>query len=252
MAENNEGYQQNRVSTAGITLFDDNSTMLRLSYLGDTLSLLIGYPKANDNGKNSYPEDQRHTFLITADRAAALYHEIIVKELTPALENKQDFCKGIFLNRGKTAIMELRIQDGEVYLVYCKDINEDRVSENSYVFHFQKTDTITNYDPSGTFDSQGTVEGSFFLFCKYLESGVYEMPNAGAHAFRKGNQYTTRAIFNNLRAIAAKLGVTPESGGFHRNNRAETSGFMNTPDGVDEELPFAEAPSTSNMEDLLN
>lgn len=250
---NNEGFRQNKISTAGITLFDENSVMLRLSYLGETLSISICMPKDNGNGKNSYPEEMRHPFLVTADRAAALYEDVVLKEMLPAVESKQNFCKGIFLNRMKTAIMELRIQDGEIYLVYCKDINENRVSESSYVFHFQKTDLISDYDPSGSYGEQSTSEGSFFLFCKYLESSIYEIPNASAHAVRRGNDFTTRNIFNNLKAIAAKLGVTPEpvnGYGYHRNT--EPSGFMNIPDGSDDELPFSDEPTASTMEELLS
>ena len=52
MADNN--YQENRVSTTGITLFDDNSMMLRLMYLGDTFSVIIADPEKNENGKNTY------------------------------------------------------------------------------------------------------------------------------------------------------------------------------------------------------
>ena len=143
MADNN--YQENRVSTTGITLFDDNSMMLRLMYLGDTFSVIIADPEKNENGKNTYPDKNRHSFLITADRAASLYHEIITKELTEAMQNHEDFSKGVFLNRGKTSLMEIHYKDDELYLVYFKDIDEERVAKENYVFHFQKTDTITGY-----------------------------------------------------------------------------------------------------------
>lgn len=246
MADNN--YQENRVSTTGITLFDDNSMMLRLMYLGDTFSVIIADPEKNENGKNTYPDKNRHSFLITADRAASLYHEIITKELTEAMQNHEDFSKGVFLNRGKTSLMEIHYKDDELYLVYFKDIDEERVAKENYVFHFQKTDTITGYTGDGSFDGQGSVQGNFYIFCKYLEAGVYELSNASGHSVRRGNQYTTNSIFNYLKSIAAKLGVTVE-GGYKK--KSDASGFMNIPEGSDEELPFAEAPTAGSMDDIL-
>jgi hypothetical protein len=252
MAENNGNYQQNqnRISTTGITLFDENSVMLRLSYLDDTLSITIGMPKASDTGKNSYPEDMRYSFLITADRAAALYHHIILNGAAKAIEEGTEFCRGLFLNKGKSAVMQIRVQDGEAYLVFCKNINDQRVAENSYVFHFSKTESITDYDEkTGSFTSKESIDGQFFLFCKYIESGVYEVSNAGTHSFRKGNRYTTNSIFNYLKAIAAKLGVTPEKNNY-RGTHAEVSGFLNEPSN-EEELPFGDDSESNNIEDFL-
>lgn len=247
MADN---YQENnRVSTTGITLFDDSSMMLRLMYLGDTFSVIIADPEKNENGKNSYPDKNRHSFLITADRAATLYHKIISKDLAEAMQKHEDFSKGIFLNRGKTALLEIHYKDDEIYMAYFKDIDSERVANENYVFHFQKTDTIIGYTGDGSFEGQESVQGNFYIFCKYLEAGVYELANPSGHSMRRGNQYTTNSIFNYLKSIAAKLGVTVENG-YHRKSEA-SSGFMSIPEGSEEELPFAEAPTAGNMDDIL-
>lgn len=252
----NNQFNQNRVSTAGITLFDDEGIMMKLGYLGDTLSVTLGIPKPAENGKRTYPKDDRVPFLITPERAAALYNEIITNEkdggLLAAIREDRPFNRGIFLNQNKTAVLELLYKEGEVYLVYCKNINEERAAEKSYVFHFQKTEIIDGYDPSGSFDGQSKAEGSFFVFCCYVESGVYEISGGSGHSVRKTAQYTISAIFNHLKAIAAKLGVTPDSGYRSYNNGGGSSGFMNIPDGVDDELPFADAPSSTSLEDILN
>ena len=256
MSDNNNGGQssnnyQNRVNTTGITLFDNESMMLRLGYLGETLSLMIAIPTVGDNGKKSYPETNRHSVLITPDRATALYREIILNGIIPALEAKQDFTGGIFLNRKKDTILQLRIQDGELYLVLCTNINQDRISENSYVFHFQKTEMIYGYDPSGSFTSQETTEGVFFVFCKWLDEGITALLATAGHGMRKGNEYSQTQIFNYLKGIAAKLGVTIE--GYRRNyqNHVPNSGFMQIQEGAGEELPFDDTPTASSIEDLV-
>lgn len=252
MADNN--YQQNRVSTTGVTLFDENSTMLKLSYLDDTFSLSIAYPSTDANGKHSYPESARNGFLITIDRGAALYDTVICKDLQKALQEGNDFCEGIFLNRAKTSVFQIRIQDGEIYGVYCKNINEDKIAESSFVFHFQKTDLIEGYEPdTGNFiDKGGKVEGSFVVFTKYLEAGLNGMTNGIAHGDRKANQYSNRSVFEYLRAIAARLGVTVGNNNYYQkpqqNMPQDTSGFMNIPDSSAEELPFSIPEDSGPME----
>lgn len=257
MADNNNSnnqYDANRVSTVGLTIFDNESMMMRLSYLGDALSIMIAEPE-NNNGKNSYPEKNRHSTLITSERAAALYDEIILKGVIPALEKGEDYSMGIFLNQKKTSILQIRVQDKEIYLVLCLNINEERVSENSYVFHFQKTDVISDYNPNGSFESQDKVEGYFYLFVKWLENGVGAITGAAGHSMRKANSYTTNSFFNYAKSIAAKLGVTPPNNNNYRSNNgggSDTSGFMNIPEGSPDEMPFNDTPTASSMDDILS
>ena len=251
MSENNNNTFQNRVSTSGITLFDENGIMLRLGYLDDSLSLLMGEPKLADNGKRSYPQEMRHPFIITMDRASALYNEIILKKVLKAMEDGEDYDGGIFLNKRKDAIFEIRVQQGEVYLVYYKDIKEDRTPTDTYVFKCNKTNIVENYNPDGTNFEQSNVEGVFMVFCKYLEAGIYDIHNSSAHAFRKGNNYTTTSIFNHLKAIAAKLGATVSSG-YSNQNHTPFSADAGTTD-LGEDIPFNEMTQTSeSLSDLLS
>jgi len=255
-SSNNSSFQANRINTTGITLFDNESMMLRMSYLGETLSMMIATPFVGDNGKKSYPDSNRHSILLTADRAAVLYNEVILKGVLPAVEAKQDFVAGVFLNRKKESILQLRVQDGEIYLVLLTNINQDRVAENSYVFHFQKTEMIYGYDASGSFDSQEEAEGVFFLFCKWLDEGLASLTSAAGHSMRKANDYSQSQIFNYLKGIAAKLGVTIENG-YRRqsngyNNQAPNPGFMQIPEGAGEEIPFDDTPTAGAIDDLIS
>lgn len=242
--ENNNNFI-NKITTSGITLFDENGTMLRLGYLDDSLSLVIGEPRLADNGKKTYPQDARHAFIITMDRANAFYQNILMDKALSAIENGRDYSGGIFLNKRKDAIFEVRIQQGDIYFIYHKDIKEDRTPTNSYVFKCQKTSIVEGYNPNGSEFSQSEVEGVFMVICKYFESGIFDVHNSATHAFRKGNAYTTNAIFNYLKGISAKLGVTIGNG--YSNNR---SGSYDNPEH--EELPFNDEPqSASSLADLL-
>lgn len=219
MAENNQ-YQQNRVTTSGCTMFDENGVMLRMGFLDDGLTLLFGEPK-NEGGSRSYPQEQRVSLILTTDRAAALYEQIIVKKVLPALEQGEEYNGGVFLNRRKDAILELRVQAGDIYLTYHKGIDESRVAKEVHIFKFSKTQIIENYAPDGSTFDQNDVEGYFILFCKYLDAGIYDINNSSAHAYRHANYYTTNKIFRYLEGLAAKLGVTVE------NRSYQTGASMN-------------------------
>lgn len=240
------GFQPNKITTNGATLWDESGMMLRLSYLDESFSIQISTPFVSETGKKTYPEKNRHNLLLTADRAAALYHEVILNQILPAYERGENLSKGVFLNRGKTAILEVRVQDGEFYLIYYKDIDEDRKAKSNYAFHFAKTDLIEDYKfETGEFAGQRSADGWFYIFAKYLEMGIYELCKPSGHAVRAATSYTVTAIFNYLKSISQKLGVVVEPA-YRRNSGFNTpNAGMNAP--TDEEIPFDNAPTVEEV-----
>ena len=242
MAEQNNGYQQNKVTTTGLTLFDENGIMLKLAYLDDSLSLMIGEPRVADNGKRTYPQETRYPFILTMDRAAALYENIVLGKVLPAIENGTNYNGGVFLNRRNDAIFEIRVQNGDVYLVYYKEIGEDRVAKSTHVFKCQKTTLIEKYATDGSHFEKSEAHSFFMLFCKYLESGVFDMNNSSTHSFRRANHYTTNKIFNYLEALAAKLGVSLENRSYQQ---AAANAFMDMSHTDEDGMPFSMANTTT-------
>lgn len=256
MAEQTGSYynELNKVNTNGITLFDDKGNMLKLGYLGESFSCMISIPAKSESGKNTYPEKNRHNFLLTHDRAATLYQKIIVKDILEAYEAGNNMVRGLPLNRAKTNMISIRLEDGELYLIFSENIDENRMTEDNYAFHFTKTDVIDEYNPKdGSYAGQYGVEGAFWIFCSYLEAGVYELCKPSGHSVRRAQSYTNQAFFNYLKAISQKLGVVVEPA------FKKSSGFVaQSPsvEGVDEELPFSDVPTMNNpstveMSDML-
>lgn len=245
MADNT--YQRNSVTTSGCTFFDENGVMLRLGFLDDGYTILFGEPKQEGNSRK-YPQDQRASLVLTADRASALYYEIIEKKLLPAMESGTEYNGGVFLNRRKDAILELRLQDGDVYLVYHRGIDEDRVAKEAHVFKFMKTEIVENYAPDGSTFEQSKVEGYFMMFCKFLQAGIYDLSNSSAHAYRHANWYTTNKIFKYLEGLAAKLGVVVENRTFQNTSG---SGFNSSP-SEDSLTPEAIMPVPENTATSLD
>ena len=248
MAEQNNTFQQNKVTTAGCTFFDENGVMLRLAYLDDSFSIMIGEPKLADNGKRTYPQETRYPFILTLDRGAALYDEIIIPKVLAAIENGNDYNGGVFLNRRNDAIFEIRVQQGEVYLVYYKEIGEDRVPKSTHVFKCQKTAVVERYNPDGSYFEKSESHSYFMLFCKYLESGLYDMNNSSTHSYRRANYYTTNKIFTYLEGLAAKLGVTVENRSYHQPTN---NAFMEMNNSDAEELPFPVNNTATSLEGML-
>lgn len=239
MAEQSGGFQQNRVTTNGATFWDSEGTMLKLSYLDDSFSIQISTPQINENGKRTYPEKNRHNLLMTADRASALYYEVIVKQLIPAFERGENLSKGVFLNKGKTAILEIKVENGEWFLLYHKDIDQDRKAKDSYGFRFMKNDIIEDYKAdTGEFSGQQSVDGTFYIFCEYLDMGIHELCKPSGHSVRSATSYTVSSIFNYLKSISQKLGVVVEPA--YRKSSGFNTSPMNAPSS--EELPFDAPP----------
>lgn len=250
---NNNGYQSNKVTTSGMTLFDENGIMLKMGYLDDSLSLVIGEPVTNDSGKRTYPQETRYPFILTMDRANALYEHTIMEKTMGALESHTNYNGGVLLNRRGDSMLEIRVQNDDIYMVYYTDINEDRVAGKTHVFKFNKTILIEGYNPTGVGDFERVeVQGYFAVFCKYLEAGIFDVHNSSVHSFRKGNYYTTSKIFDNLSAIGAKLGISFENrNNYHYNNASARNAFMeDTPNG-EEEVPFVPEVKTNTLDGLI-
>ena len=244
MPEQTSGsFQPNKITTNGATFWDSDGTMLRLSYLDDSFSIQISTPSIGENGKRSYPEKNRHNLLVTADRAAALYNEVIQNQLLPAYANGENLSKGIFLNKGKTAILEVKVENGNWYLIYHRDIDETRKPKESFGFQFEKSDVIEDYKAdTGDFAGQQSVEGTFFIFCKYLDMGINELCKPSGHSVRTATSYTITSIFNYLKSISQKLGVTVEPA------YRKTSGFNASAMNGDGESQAFNQPEVEEIE----
>lgn len=226
-------YEQSRakVNTSSFTLFNEENVMLKLAYLDDfSLSVVIGASDMS-NGKRTYPKDKRESFIITIDRAAALY-DIIFEKVLPAIRNDENYDGGVLLSKRKDSLFQIRVQDGEVYAVYLKNIDANRHPGATYVYKFSKIPVIENYNPETSQFESRHIHAHFTLFIKFLEAAVLMGAHASTHSYRYANKYITDIILNTLKSMAAKMGVTIETYTPSGNQQSSNSGF---------ELPFDNA-----------
>lgn len=206
---------KNNVTTSMIQLFDNNKMQLRLSGLDSSLMLALWVPDVDPvTGKTTYPKDKRFDTLLGIDNVASLA-KMLDDVIIPAyLENKPAKIS-LFTNRNRDKILEIGVNEtgDTIYLVFHVSVDPaTMISSQSYVYTFSKTVYSDNYAPStGEFDVK-TCEGNFYVFASVVQNFIHAGGAAvNAHGFRKGNEYTVAQLFNYLKGIANKLGVTVEN-----------------------------------------
>ena len=227
--QNNSNSQFNNpnVNTNSLTMFDQNSIMLKLSFLDECLSIGIWTPVVDASGKKTYPQEQRNTFVLTSQRVEALY-ELILYKVIPALKEGRDYNGGVFTSNKKDRVFEILVKEETLYAYLHTNIDENRHPANTTVFEFQKTPTIENYNTTtGDFIMNDNNSG-FYLFTKVLDGFLLHISHITTHSFRYANRFTTEKVFDYLKEIALKLGVNVQSNSYGSKS---TNGFDSADSG---------------------
>jgi hypothetical protein len=241
-----------KVNTSSFTLFNgdnDGNIMLKLAYLDDfSLSVVIGAPEMN-NGKKSYPKEKRESFIITTDRAAALY-ELIMHKVLPAVGKNEYYDGGVLLSKRNDSMFQIRHENGEICGLYYKNIDAERHPGSTFVYKFPKVAVIEKYNPTvGEFESK-EVNAQFALFIKFLEAAILMGTHATTHSYRYANKYVTDLMMNTLKSMASKMGVTVET--YHPyNNQQSSSGFNDLPFGGDNNMSVPSIEEVNTLDGIL-
>lgn len=223
MADNNRN-NQFTVTTSLISMFDENSYQLRLSGLESGLSMAIWIPQVNPEGKMSYPQEGRISMMLSMDTVGSL-DWIIKNRVVPDWEAGKDFCYGVPCNRAMTNTIDIIGQNGEIYLRFSREIDENRHAKNTYQFKFTNTTVLIGYNPqTGNFDVD-KIPAQFTMFTEVIAAYTAVAYTAG-HGSRVANKFTVNSFYNYLQAIAAKLGAVVNTG--YRNNNSQNYQNPNT------------------------
>ncbi|MCM1213946.1 MAG: hypothetical protein NC548_05410 [Lachnospiraceae bacterium] len=235
MADNNQQFQ---VTTSLISMFDVNSTQLRLSGMDSGLSVAIWEPEIDPSGKLSFPANKRHSIILNAETVQAL-SLTIKNNILPKWEAGENFKCGIPTNRNCSNVIDFLGKDGKIYFRMHKNVNADRIPERTLLFEFSDTTIMTNYNPqTGEYDAE-TIPTQFAFFCEVINA--YNMVGQVAgHSGRVAMKFTIGSFYSYLQAIAGKLGAVVQTGyqrGAPRQNgggnqQAEYNGQMNEVDSI--------------------
>ena len=208
------------------------------------------------NCKRSTENEKSRWKLLNQNNIAAL-HDAIVNELLPAYEKGQNKDVGVFTNRNKTQMFEAMVIGGEFFVCIHDEI-ENRIPKNTYMFKFDKTDIVEDYDPKAVSCKITQVDAQFTLFVKCLEAFENLGNGITAHEYQVRQSYFVDQIRQYLNALNTKLNLgisrpsynnssNSNSGGFDSGNYSSSNpnpvavreGSMNDLFGNGDELPFA-------------
>lgn len=222
--------KQFQVNTNLVSMFDEQSVQLRLGGLDNALSVAFWLPTQGENGRNTYPQENRYSVVLPPERVAALCY-LLDNDIVPAYNEGRDISRSIFTTRNNSSMLQISVEDGEIYIYLHREINEDRIPKETFRFHFNSFMVLTKYDPkTGDYDVS-SIQAMFYLFYQTIKMYTLDgCSGSTTHAYRHANRYNTDKIFRYLEAIATKLAVTiasPNYGnhsnsGFNTQNQSPT------------------------------
>lgn len=221
---NNNQNNQFSVSTSLISMFDENGYQLRMTGLESGLAIAIWIPQINPEGKMSYPQEGRISMMMNGDAVGSL-DWIIKNRVVPDWQAGKDFCYGVPVNRAMTNMIDIIGQNGEIYIRFSRDIDENRHAKNTYQFKFTNTTVVIGYNPqTGNFDVD-KIPAQFTMFTEVIGAYTAVVYSAG-HGSRLANKFTIGSFYTYLQAIAARVGAAVNTG--YRNNNSANYQNPNT------------------------
>lgn len=210
--------QKVKVSTHSIAFFNEDRAMLKIVYLEDAITISINFPSIVD-GKVSYPQEMRHSVLLNQNNVSALY-TMIMEHVFPAFEAGNNKDVGVFTNRNKTQMFEAVTKGGSFFVMIHDEI-ESRIPKNTYIFKFDKTQVITDYDIEAVSFHTEDLDAQFAVFCKVLESFTLLSNGITAHEY----QYRQSYFIDQIKQLASAMNTKFNLGtGYQRSGSSNSYG----------------------------
>lgn len=229
----------NSITTSLITLFDSSSVQLRISGLENGISIAFWMPSRDPvTGKLTYPKESRYSTIITTDRVATL-DRMISELLIPEFEAGRDKSVAVFTNRQKSMIFEIRVINGEFFASLYTDVDPmTLIPKNGFRFKFEKTTAACDYNSESGNMNITEYDGNFYIFTELLHNIIAIGNNkVSGHSVRQANSFTTSSLFEYIRAIAAKMGVTVENRSYSPVNNSPSTSYENTITNTSDPMP---------------
>ena len=234
---NNNNFQKNTVSTNSFTLFNNESDMLKLSFLDENFSISFCKPVQSMDGKSTYPSESRKYCVITPTTARSLLYKIDSYWMREAIDRFKAQSSGMpvedkavtayVINKNATYVLELYYKDmsetGEFRpeLRFYENIDPaTHTPKGVEVYRFATNQSITSYDPETGDYTPSSEYIQLLLFCDCLREFTTVMSRATAHAYRYVSNYKNLEMTRLIREIAERNGINT---GYNNNGGAPGS-----------------------------
>lgn len=248
MSEQSTNFKPIEVKTNGLNLFGSDGNLLITSYLDNMINIQIAFPSEGEEGKKTYPKDNRVPIMLKKEAVQELSH-VIMNDIIPAYaKGEENISYGIFLTYKKDSVLMIECKNDVFKLIYYWNINTERIPGGSAEFSFQKSPIIKQYDPStGDFELED-IQSQFYCFAHMVvnfESII--STNAVSHGAKMGNAWTADQEMMHLKSIASKLGVSPIGASYREKENSENPFGMNKT-SVNENSGYAAIPMTETTD----
>lgn len=199
------------VTTNMISMFDENSNQLRIAGYDTGLQIAIWVPTITPEGKLTFPQEGRHSVILSQTAVAALDY-LIKNELTDKIASGTEYKKGVPTGRSASSFVDLIYTpgldtDGSVYLRISRDVDANKAAKEVYLYKFMKDPVTVGYNPqTGEFETE-MIDAQFALFCDTISAYTAITMPAG-HGAHVSEHFELSRMYRYLQGIATKLGVT--------------------------------------------
>ena len=224
MPYNNNNFQKTSVSTNSFTFFNNESDMLKLSFLDENFSISFNHPVVSMDGKKSYPNDTRKYCVITPSTARSLLYKIDSYWLKDALARYQAQLSGMPVDDAPVTACAIGRAESSILELYYKDITEagefrpelrfyegidptTRRPRSIEIYKFDVNKSIKNYDAQTGECEYISEYVQFLIFTETLREYTTVMSRVGAHAAKYVNDFKNREMTRLIREIAQRNGI---------------------------------------------
>lgn len=215
----------NSVNSNSIALFSAEGNMLRIAYKNEMMLVTI-IPKVMEDGRARWPKDLGRTAMLRPQACAALYQRI-VSQVLPAIAQGTDLPGYVAVptNRDNTNLCGVGYANGRVTFNIFMSVDNARRCTDVSSYIFDVTPVIFDYDPgTGKYD-MAESNGQFYVFMHALDMCAKVMSGAVGQNCKMTTNFYISQIIAYLRALATKLGVTPEQYGSFSGPRDDGPSF---------------------------
>jgi hypothetical protein len=205
---NNSQFTDININTSGITLFDVNGLMMRMSFFDKVISIDFNQPVDDGSGTKRYPKENKINVTLSLERAEA-FLQVFYERFLKAYEKGNHYRGGVLVNKSEDSIFEISTgeNDNMPEINYYWNIGQNRVAGNMISFKFKKTCITEKYVAKDGSCEATNIDAQAFIFAKAFDTFVKAATGAIGHDVRYTNRFTTNKIIKVLENIAVKMGI---------------------------------------------
>lgn len=207
----NPGFPSNNrdrmsITTSLFTLWDEAGNQLRIACLDNGLSVAIWVPFHSQDGRRTYPQEQRYSTICVPKCVIAL-ENIIYEDIVPAYQQGRNLKKGVYTNNAHTNMLEVEVREGDFYFNFHRNCDPmTRIPQITISFKFDVYQIVSAFDPYSGEIQYEPIQADFFIFAKAIRAFTDLAGGMiGGHGNRVASSRMSEQLMSYIKAIAMQV-----------------------------------------------